>query len=250
MVNRPGIPGIGIPYPSYNPLSFLVDDEIREVEIDTRWDLTAEGAQAVPTVATGIFIVHEHTVPSNTGEVVFGIHPHCWRRENPGAVGAGGEFVRQLDPTDVAGSVLFDATKDGNQPLLVETDYNLPAIAGSGQNTSRQRLRGSTWLPRDGAQFRDVVLQNPLRTYWLPAGSVFRVLFRLMPNAAGAAALPDPWIIPDYTPGPVATQHRIDFAGALVLALRMPQTLYEKLKVARRLGLLGPEAAGIDPSRL
>lgn len=219
-------------YPSLDPLAFLVDDEIRPFDIDTRQDLTGTGDQACPTVANGIFIVHEHKVPDATAEVVLDVYPHAWLRTNPGTPQ---ESARRLTRAEIEGFALFDATKDQNQPFIVENDYNLPTIAGAGNNTNRQKLRGSTFISEDSPMMANISMRNPLRAIYLPPGSTFRVLFRLMPTPA-TSPLPNTMLIGSGS-------NRVDFAGARVTGVRMPVSVYDKLKTARRMGLLGPEGS-------
>lgn len=228
---------IGFPYPAIDPLRFLVDDEIRPFDIDQRFDLTGTGAQACPVVSSGIFIVHQHVVPDNTAEVIQNVHPHCWRRTD---VGTPDESVALLDPAQIQGFVLFDRSKDNNQPYLVEHNYNSPTTAANPNNTDRQTVRGDTWISNDEPLVRDAGMFNPLSGIYLPPKSIFRVLFRLAPLAS-ANGIPNPYYIPNQPPP--ATGKRIDFAGAKVSGVRMPVQTYDKLRVARRKGQLGPEAS-------
>lgn len=226
-------------YPAVDPLGFLVDDEIRPFEIDKRQDLTGAGAQACPIESSGIFIVHEHVVPANTAEVIHDVFPHCWARTNAGSAN---ESVTLIPFMQVAGFVLFDSSKANNQPFLVENDYNIPTIAATPNNTNRQNVRGTTFLSDDSPVMNNIGMRNPLHTIYLPANSVFRVLFRLVPLSA-AAVIPNPFVI--GTPV-LAGGKRIDFAGARVSGVRMPQQMYNDLKIARRKGELGPEGSSSD----
>lgn len=223
---------LGFPFPAIDPLAFLVDDEIRPFEIDIRHDLTGTGAQACPTIATGQFIVHEHRVPENTAEVIMGVFPHLWARNG---IATPSESVVQLTPIQVAGSVLFTLQKDGNQPYIIENNYNKPSTAAAPNDTDREVLSGSTWLPVDAPVINNISMQNPLKTIFLAPGSIFRVVFSLTPDAI-LTPIPNPWQIGAGT-------YRIDFAGALVSGVRLPRTVYDQLKVARRAGQLGPEAS-------
>ena len=235
-INGPRTP-LGIPYPTVDALSFLIDDEIRPFFLDERHDLADTNA---PKISTGIFVVHDHEVPKDTAEVILGVLGHCWRRDNPTTAE---ENLVWLDPDTYAGAVLFNWTKANNQPFLVETNYNLPSLSSAPNDKDRQRLAGSTFLSsasaRSGAFVVDGGLKDPLKGTYLPAGSRFRVTFRLAPiSAANPPAAP--WVL-GANPEP-DTNNRIDCAGAAVFGVRMPQRLYEHLRIARRNGLLGPEA--------
>lgn len=226
---------LGFPYPATSPMQFLVDDEIRPFEIDIRHDLTGTGLEACPILSSGVYIVHEHVVPDNTAEVVLNVYPHCWARTN---IGDPDESVQQLDPLQTAGFVLFDVTRDNGQPTLVENNYNKPTLAASPNDRDRDSVRGKTFTSPHAPLLQLAGLQTPLGALYYPARSTFRVIFRLAPVAPANAV--DGYIIGSPTAPPDAK--RIDFAGALVTGVRMPQQTYDQLKTARRKGLLGVEA--------
>ena len=228
--------------PATDPMSFLVDDEIRPFDIDKRQDLTGTGTQACPIVSTGVYIVHEHEVPDNTAEVVLNVFPHAWRRTN---VGLPDEGVAIIDPMLIAGFVLFDNARDNNQPYLVEHDYNIATVAGTPNNLNRSRGRGATLLSNDQPLMRAAGMKNALSPIYLPPKSKFRVLFQLVasiPAVAGppiTGGIPNPFVIGTNV---VNVDYRIDFAGAYVSGVRMPVQTYDQLKTARRKGFLGAEA--------
>ncbi len=230
---KQGLSKLGFPFPSVDPMKFLVDDEIRAFIIDKRHDLASPDA---PILSTGLFIVHEHVVPDNTAEVIHGVFPHCWRRDNPTTAD---ETVVLLTPEQVAGWVIFNQTKNNNQPYLVEIDYNSPTLSTAPNDLDRQSVGGSTFLPEDAPRTMDNAMQNSLKTFYLPAKSVFRVTFRLTPVASNSP-VPNPWVL-GANPEP-DVNNRIDFAGAMVYGVRMPQRMYDQLKIARRTGKLGAEA--------
>lgn len=241
---------LGITMPAVDPLHFLVDEEIRPFRIDQRHDLTGTAGtrQACPRVSTNVFIVHEHEVPKNQCEVVHGYFGHCWERTNPGTPD---ESVHLIPPADLAGFVLFTPSKNANDfGMTVEVDYNKPTIAATPNDTDRQSLAGDAFVSADAPMLANMQMRSPLTTVYLPAGSTFRVLFRLAPTAATKTLpvgeeetpIPNTYVIGNPAAG-LDPVKRIDFAGALVYGVRMPQGLYGNLLKARRAGLLGPEAA-------
>jgi hypothetical protein len=143
-----------------------------------------------------------------------------------------------MTQAELEGMVLFDVSKNSNQPFVVENNYNIPSIATTPNDKNRNVLRGSTLLSMDAPMMTNIGMRNPYRTFVAPADSVVRVLFRLAPQktgpAGGGTGLPNPLLIGSGT-------NRIDFAGAQVVGVRMPSELYQKLKIARRRGQLGPE---------
>lgn len=238
---------MGIPFPGVDPMHFLADEEIRPFRIDHRHDLTGTGRQACPVVSTGVFIVHEHTVPKDQCEVIHGYFGHCWERTEPGAAD---ESCQLIDPARLAGFVLFTPSKNTNDfGITMEYDYNAPTVQATPNDRDRRTLTGDTFLSADAPTLVSMHLRSPLGTIYLPGGTKFRVLFQLAPNAATKTLpageeetpIPNPFTIGE---NPVAgtPNNRIDFAGALVYGVRMPQRLYGALLSARRAGLLGPEA--------
>lgn len=224
--------------PMYDPLLFLVDDEIKKFQIDKRWDLTGTGAQKTPVLADGLFIVHEHVVPEGTAEIISDVFPHCWKRTAVGAVDPSfpEESWQLMAPAEVAGWVLFDSGKDNNQPQNeISNDYNPSNVFATPNNTGRKMLRGTTWLSDNQPQMSAIGLRNPLGMFYLPPKSVFRVTFQLIPQLTSAqGAVPNQLVIGD----PGSNNKRIDGAGACVSGVRMPSTTYEKLRTARRAGLI------------
>lgn len=240
----------GIPMPAVDPMHFLVDEEIRPFRIDHRHDLTGTGRQACPTVSTGIFIVHEHEVPKDQCEVIHGYFGHCWERTQPGT---GDESAQLISPDSLAGYVLFTPSKNTNDyGITIEYDYNAPTIQATPNDRDRRQLSGDTFLSADAPALASMHMRSPLGCIYLPGGAKFRVLFRLAPVAttktapAGEEETPIPVtysIGAPAAPPPNVPTKRIDFAGAAVWGVRMPQRLYGTLIAARRSGLLGPEAA-------
>ncbi len=227
---------LGIKLPTVDPLLFLSDDEIRPFSIDKRQDLTGTGSQACPQLAGGQYIVHEHDVPEGMAEVVLGVFPHVWQRTN---VATANEGALVINPALLAGYVLFMYRRGNAQLAIEESDYNVPTIASAAQNNNRDLVAGTTFFSADPTLMGGVQYQNPLTSILLPSGSKFRVLFSLAEEAATSGIQP-------YAIGGDATvTKRIDFAGAKVVGVRMPQQTFDILKTARRAGLLGPEARGL-----
>ena len=179
-------------------------------------------------------------MPKNTAEVILAITPHCWVRTDPGGAD---ESVALLSPAVVAGWVLFGSRKGSGQPYVVKTNYNEPlssAFPPPINDNIRDVIEGTTFLyeqPQHGAALG---FMNPLTTILLPAETEFIVTFRLTPQlSAAAGGIPVQMQIGAGIPG-----KRIDFAGALVSGLAMPQQLYNQIFRDRQRGLLGSEAGG------
>lgn len=237
----------GIPFPAVDPMHFLADEEIRPFRIDHRHDLTGTGRQACPTVSSGVFIVHEHVVPKDQCEVIHGYFGHCWERTEPDTAT---ESCALIDPMRTAGFVLFTPSKNNNDyGITIEYDYNAPTIENTPNDRDRRTLSGDTFLSADAPALASMHMRSPLGTIYLPGGTRFRVLFQLAPLAQTVTApagseetpIPNPFTI-GANPVAGTPNNRIDFAGALVYGVRMPQRLYGTLLQARRAGLLGPEA--------
>lgn len=219
--------------PANDPLRYLVDEQVRPFVRDQRHDVTDTAA---PKIATGQFVVHEHVVPADTVEVVMGVVPHVWQRTD---VGDPQESVVLLPPIAVAGWVLFDVLKGGNQPYVSETNYNTALLAGSANDANRLVRRGSTFYPQDTHLAAQTGFTNPLSNILVPAKTKFQVIFSVTETSLAPPNIPSPWAIGSTAVDP---SRRIDFAGAYVFGMTMPQTVYDEILRARRKGLLGPEA--------
>jgi hypothetical protein len=237
------VSSIGIPFPSIDPLRFLVDEQIRPFYRDERHDLTAANA---PILSTGVFIVHSHQVPKDTVEVVMGVLPHVWARSNPGTPSETVALINEVDslppPLPATGILrgtaqgwfLWNTLKGGAPPFTTETNYNAPQTQAGASDAQRFVQRGLTWATSDRIIGSTVGFGNPLSTILVPAGQRFEVTFQLAPTSP-TNPVPNPYQIG-------AGDLRIDFAGALVFGVTMPQQFYDKLVNARRQGKLGPEA--------
>lgn len=222
---------IGIPFPSTDPLRFLVDEQIRPFYRDERHDVTTANA---PILSTGVFIVHSHQVPKDTVEVVMGVLPHLWARSNPGWPDESVALITETWQATAQGWFLWNTLKGGAPPYTTETNYNVPQTQAGASDLNRFVQRGLTWAANDRLLSSMVDFQNPLTTILVPAGQKFEVTFQMAPTTPGTL-VPNPYQIG-------AGANRIDFAGALVFGLTMPQQYYDKLVNARRQGKLGPEA--------
>jgi hypothetical protein len=219
--------------PAIDPMLFLSDENIKPFHFDERHDLTAANAIKV---STNLFVVHKHVVPKDTAEVILAVTPHCWARTDPGGAN---ESVALMTPAQVAGWVLFASRKGNGQPYVVRTNYNEPlASAAVANDKNRDDIEGSTFLydqPQHGASLGFL---NPLTTFFLPAGTEFSVTFRLAPQTTVANG----GTVKQMQIGAGAAGLRLDFAGALVSGLTMPQQLYNQLFKERLMGHLGAEA--------
>lgn len=224
-------------FPLVDPMRFLVDEEVRPFYLDARQDLTAVG---VPVLSTGVFIVNQFEVPENEVYVVMGVTPHLWARTDP--ADAVDESLVAL-PSEIAnmgagqGWWLFNTLRAGQQPFVMQTNYNKPRVQASANNNDRFVSDGTTWLPSPGAvpSYAQFGFGSPLTPIVCQPRVLFQVTFQMAPTAAAAVATPNPFQIGAGT-------NRIDCAGAVVFGLSMPKPLYDRFTTARRQGLLGAEA--------
>lgn len=226
------------PFPLVDPMRFLVDEEVRPFVMDARQDLTATGSLAPPQLATGVFIVNQFTVPKSEVYVVMGVAPHLWARIDPGE--ANTESLAPL-PDEIAsmgagqGWWLFNTLRAGQQPYVVQTNYNKPRVQASANNNDRFIENGLTWLPASISSFMQFGFSNALTPIACQPETLFQVTFQLAPTADAAVATPNPYLIGSGS-------NRIDCAGAAVFGLSIPKPLYDSFVLARRDGLLGAEA--------
>lgn len=226
-------------FPLTDPMRFLVDEEVRPFSYDARQDLTDTTATGPAVTSTGVFIVNEIEAPENEVFIVMGVAPHLWARTDPLAASSTAIPL----PNDVAamgagqGWWLFNFLKGGQQPFVVQTNYNKARLQASPNNKDRFVSDGSTWLtgPLGMPSYSQFGFSNALTPIVCQPKVKFTVTFQMAPVAAAAVALPSPYQI-----GTGA--NRIDFAGANIFGLSMPKALYDKFTTARRAGLLGAEA--------
>lgn len=227
----------GTPLPLVDPMRFLVDEEVRPFWRDARQDVTAQGTLAPKQLSTGVFVVNEFKVLPNTVDVVLGIAPHLWARTDPETPGE--SLVSLPDQALQMGAGqgwwLFNWLKAGQQPYIMQTDYNTPRLQANANNKDRFSTTGISWLPPSVLAYMQFGYSNALTPIACQPDTLFQVTWQLAPVAAAAVATPNPYVIGSGV-------NRIDCVGAMVFGLSMPKALYDEFVVSRRAGLLGNEA--------
>jgi len=201
-------------------LHLLDDPEIKPYVRNQRVDLAASN---VPIVSTNRYVVFSFDVPPGQCLVVKGMAFFACERTYVGLANAS---FRYLTAQEGNGFFSFQPMVDRNSPYQVNLDFNSPKIAaGTLNNSDRQGSNGFTEITDSPVQ--DVKLyENPLHTVAVPAGKTFEVAFSVLSvstlNSSG---------IPVGGQFQVGTGiKRVDFAGALVTGLIMPQQLYDQVK--------------------
>lgn len=208
--------------PLLNPWHFLDDPQIRPFVRNQRVDLKASN---VPIISTNRYLVFQYQVPAGQCLVVKGYAFYACERTY---VGTANESFRYLTADEGNGFFSFQPLINDNSPAIVQLDTNSPKTSGGTlNNNDRQGSNGYTEITANPLQ--DVMLvENPLFTIAVPSGKTFQVAFSVLSvstlNASG---------IPTGGQFQVGTGvKRVDFAGAVVTGVIMPQQLYDQTKAA------------------
>lgn len=206
--------------PFLNHWHFLDDPEIRPFVRNQRVDLKASN---VPIISTNRYVVFSYQVPAGQCLVVKGFSFYACERTY---IGTANESFRYLTPDEGNGFFSFQPLVDNNSPAIVQLDTNSPKTsAGTLNNNDRQGSNGFTEISSNPAA--DVrLVENPLFSVAVPSGKTLQVAFSVLPvstlNSAG---------IPTGGQFQVGTGiKRVDFAGALISGVLMPQQLYDQTK--------------------
>jgi hypothetical protein len=203
-----------------HPLHFLDDPEIRPFVQNQRVDLKASN---VPIISTNRYVCFSFQVPAGQCLVIKGMSFYACERTD---IGSTTEAFRYLSPEEGNGYFSYQPLIDRNSPFIVNLDFNSPKIAaGTLNNNDRQGSSGFTEISDKPTQ--DVrLVENPLFSVAVPAGKTFEVAFSVLPVSTLNSAN-----IPTGGQFQVGTgAKRVDFAGAVISGLIMPQQLYDQIK--------------------
>lgn len=203
-----------------HPLHFLDDPQIRAFVRTQRVDLAASNC---PILSTNRYICFSYQVPDGQCLIVKGMSFFACERTD---IGTTTEAFRYLTSNEANGYFSFQPLVDRNSPFLVNLDFNSPKIVtGTLNNSDRVGSNGYTEVSE--APQRDVrMVESPIFTVAVPSGKLFEVCFSVLPvstlNSSG---------IPAGGQFQVGTgSKRVDFAGAVISGLQMPQQLYDQIK--------------------
>lgn len=201
-------------------LHFLDDPEIRPFMRNQRVDLKASNC---PFISTNRYVCFSFEVPAGQCLVVKGMSFYACERTD---IGTTTEAFRYLTPEEGNGYFSFQPLVDRNSPYIVNLDFNSPkTAAGTLNNNDRQGSNGYTEISDKPTQ--DVrLLESPIFSVAVQANRKLEVAFSVLPvstlNSSG---------IPTGGQFQVGTgAKRVDFAGAVIAGLIMPQQLYDQVK--------------------
>ncbi len=202
------------------PQHILDDPQVKPFIRDQRVDLKAGN---VPIISTNRYVVLAYDVPPGQCLVVKGMAFYACERTY---IGLTNESFRYLTGQEANGFFSYQPLVDRNSPYQVNLDFNSPKTSGGTlNNNDRQGSNGFTEIT--ATPFTDVkMVENPLHTIAVPAGKRFEVAFSILPvstlNSSG---------IPTGGQFQIGTGiKRVDFAGAVIQGLIMPQQLYDQVK--------------------
>lgn len=209
--------------PLLNHWQFLDDPEIRAFTRNQRVDLKASN---VPIISTNRYVVFAYQVPAGQCLVVKGLAFYACERTY---IGTANESFRYLGPDEANGFFSFQPLVDNNSPTIVQLDFNSPkTAAGTLNNNDRQGSNGFTEVSLNPYFDAHVMAQNPLYSVAVASGKTLQVAFSVLPVSTLNSAN-----IPTGGQFQVGTGiKRVDFAGAFISGVIMPQQLYDQTKKA------------------
>lgn len=208
-------------FPTSNLHYFLKDSQVIPFIRDERHDIAATDA---PIIAPGRFRIFTKTPPKNQVIVIKSISPYIMRRTNVGDATL--ESFEMISPQLANGFFMFQPMVQSYVPLIVETDVNAPAVMASARDAERLKGPGFTSVTDDPIKS---LLFSRDNTFSIFVGGLqpFEIIMQVLPvNTIGG--IPNPFFVGN-PPIPGAEQNRVDFAGALVYGVTMPEALYNDM---------------------
>lgn len=208
-------------FPTSNLHYFLKDDQVRPFLRDERHDITAANA---PMHSPDEFIIFSKTPPKNQVIIVKAIAPYVMRRTDVGDAVL--ESFEMIPPVLANGFFMFEPFVQTQSPFVIETDVNAPAVMASANDAERIKGPGFTCVTDDPIKS---ILFSHDNTFSIFIGGQqpFQILMKVLPvNTVGG--IPNPFTVGN-PPIPGPQQKRVDFAGALVYGVTMPEQLYNEM---------------------
>lgn len=209
-------------FPTPNLNYFLKDDQIRPYLRDERHDIAAANA---PRKAPNEFIIFNVTPPKNQVIIIKSIATYVMRRTDVGDPVL--ESFEMIPALLANGYFLFKPLVQNQAPFVIETDVNAPAVmAFANDQGNRQRGPGFTQ-----------VSDNPIQSILFSRDNTFSILVcgdqqftisMLVLSVNTVGGIPNPFTVGN-PPIPGPQQKRVDFAGALVYGVTMPESLYSEM---------------------
>lgn len=206
----------------------LSDPDITPYYKDEMHDLTGDN---VPLRGPGEFIVFEEVIPKTQVLVVKGISPYVLERTN---IDTPNESAQYIPPRLVERFITFEPYINDNSPHLIDNNFAQFQVLGGPPPTSndaiRERARGFSAVSDEPYQVAIRQWYSSLYTFIVRGNSRLRIIFRVLPVGAGfstyqigggGGAIGEP-------------PKRIDYAGSIVVGMRMPEQLYNNMIEKRR----------------
>lgn len=213
------------------PSYFLADPQVRPFIRDMRQDVTATNA---PTVAVGKYVVFTVRPPRGQVLIVKSFVPYAMARTDVGLATESFALIDPLAAPGASGVFSFEPTVNDSAPFVIESDFNAPQLAGTGNDLERVRNRGVSYISADPWQEAQQSWFNPLFSILVPGDSTFQVIFSILPPAP-TNPLP---IAGQYTVGGAGGGKRVDFAGCVVVGQQMTEQYYHSLE--KSFGIIRP----------
>ncbi len=209
-------------FPVDNLHNFLKDEQIRPYSREERHDIAAADA---PRRSNNEFRIWNCKPPKNQVVVIKSIAPYVMQRVNIGD--ATTESFQMIPALNTMGFFLVEPVVQNQVPFIIEADINKPKIMANASDADRYKGPGFTCLS-----------DNPISSILTEKDHPYSILVRgdqpceiflkVLP-ASLTNGIPNPFFVGNPPAGLLAGQNRVDFAGALVYGVTMPEALYDTI---------------------
>lgn len=196
---------------------FIVDEQIRKFKYEECHDLINPDSGV--EIAPDTFEFTSFAPEKGQVVVVKAVAPYLMRRENPGTPDESVVMVSRFEANR-----WFSVTiKIGNSiPLISSINVNAFADLATASDSERIEAAGGTGIT-DDPWLVEFLPKDPADSYLVRSQKKFSLTLKQLPlNTV------DPISNPVIIGGP--TTKRVDFAGAIVYGVTMPESVYDSMK--------------------
>jgi hypothetical protein len=200
--------------------SLIADEQIIPFKHEDRHDITnpADGIQ----ISENRFVACQFTQPKGQVVVIKAIAPYLMFRANAGGAN---ETLQFIPGSDANGFFAFEPLVNNQSPYVIRSNVNAPTTSAAALDTDRIRSPGTTLIPDDPALL-EYTPKDPFFKILVRGGKTFTLVCEILRDAT-ANPIPDPFEIGATA---ITANRRVDFAGALIYGVTMPEQLYNKLQ--------------------
>jgi len=199
--------------------SFVADEQIKPIIIEERHDLTASD---VTKITPERFVIFKLVPPKGQVVVVKSIAPFVCRRTDIGDPAL--ESFEYIPAIEANGFMNWQPLVNGTAPFIIKTNINNPETLAAPPSDASNRFQSPGLTSFSDDPQKDLFITKQHSFNILVRGEKeFSIQFRLV-GSTGAGAMPNV-----YTVGGAGAGKRVDFAGAMIYGVTMPEQLYNKI---------------------